>query len=398
MKIGIIREGKIPTDNRVALVPEQCQFLIHEKKIEIFVQPSPHRCYPDIDFEIAGATLTPDLSSCDFLLGIKEVPVSELIPAETYFFFSHTIKKQAHNRKLLQAVLEKKIKLIDYEMLKNEKDQRLIAFGKFAGMVGAHNGVLGFGLRTGLYELPRLKTLLHYEDAVNIYKNFKLPPLKIVLTGHGRVASGAIQVLSDMGIEKINPYDFLSKKFDKPVFTQLKPEDYAAPADNSKYNKQDFYTQPEKYVSVFAPYYRTADIFINGIFYEKNAPAFFSSEEMQQPDFKIKMIADISCDLIPHSSIPSTLRATTIAQPFFGYHPEKKTETSPFDADAVMMMTIDNLPNELPRDASVYFGEQFIAHILPELLKENSEVIQNATIAENGQLTPGFNYLADYVL
>ncbi len=397
MKIGIIREGKIPSDNRVALIPEHCKLLITEKKIEIFVEPSLHRCYPDADYENAGAKLTDDLSACDILLGIKEVPVAQLLPQKTYCFFSHTIKKQAHNRKLLQAVLEKKIHLIDYEILKNEKQQRLIAFGKFAGMVGAHNGVLAYGVRTGLYNMPRLNSLLHYEDAVNIYKKFQLPSLKIVLTGHGRVAGGALQVLSDMGIEQVNPYDFLSRKFDNAIFTQLKPADYAAPVDNSAYSKHDFYTHPEKYVSIFAPYYRVADILVNGIFYEKNAPMFFTGEEMQQPDFKIKVIADISCDLIPNSSIPSTLHATTIANPFFGYNRNTKIETAPFDAGAVTMMTIDNLPNELPRDASRYFGEQFIDYILPELLKENSEVIKNATIAENGHLAVKFNYLKDYL-
>ena len=397
MKIGIIREGKIPTDNRVALTPEQCNILIEKYKCGISVEPSPHRCYSDAEYESAGINLTTDLKDCDFLLGIKEIPVAQLIPFKTYLFFSHTIKKQAYNRKLLQTILEKKIKLVDYEVLKNEKDQRLIAFGKFAGMVGAHNGVLGYGDRTGLFALSRLKSFRHYEDAVAVYKKMIFPPLKIVLTGHGRVANGAIQVLRDMGIEQINPYNFLSDKFDKPVFTQLKPEDYAARIDNTLYKKADFYATPEKFTSVFAPYYRTADIFVNGIYYEKNAPAFFSNKEMQLSDFKIKVIADISCDLVPHSSIPATIRATTIESPFFGYNPTNKTETGAFDADAVTMMAIDNLPNELPRDASKYFGEQLLEYILPELLKTHSDVISNATVADNGYLTPNFKYLENFI-
>ena len=397
MKIGIIREGKIPTDNRVALTPEQCQLLIERYKCEVSVEPSPHRCYSDAEYQSAGINLTTELNDCDFLLGIKEIPVAQLIPNKTYLFFSHTIKKQSYNKKLLQSILAKKIKLVDYEVLKNDKDQRLIAFGKFAGMVGAHNSVLGYGERTGLFTLPRLKSFLHYEDAVAVYKKMVLPPFKIVLTGHGRVATGAIQVLLDMGIEQINPYNFLFDKFDKPVFTQLKPEDYAARTDNTIYKKADFYSTPEKFTSVFAPYYRIADVFVNGIYYEKNAPAFFSLNDMQQQEFKIKVIADISCDLVPNSSIPATIRATTIEIPFFGFNPSTKTETGAFDADAVTMMAVDNLPNELPRDASRYFGEQLLEHILPELIKTHSEVISNATVAENGYLTPNFKYLEEFV-
>ncbi len=397
MKLGIIREGKIPTDNRVALTPEQCRLVMEMYKCEISISPSPHRCYSDEEYENAGIKLNENLNDCDFLLGIKEIPVSELMPGKTYLFFSHTVKKQAYNKKLLETILEKKIKLIDYEVLKNEKQQRLIAFGKFAGMVGAHNGVLGYGERSGLFALPRMKSFLHYEDAVFFYKSMMLPPFKVVLTGHGRVATGAAQVLSDMGIEQVNPYNFLFEKFNKPIFTQLKPEDYAARSDNSVYKKADFYATPEKFTSVFAPYYRKADLFLNGIFYEKNAPAFFSLRNMQEPDFNIKVIADISCDLIPRSSIPATIRTTTIDSPFFGFNPSTLTETGAFDANAVTMMTIDNLPNELPRDASRYFGEQLIEFILPELLKTHSDVITNATVADNGYLTPNFKYLEEFV-
>ena len=142
MKIGIIREGKVPPDSRVPLTPEQCAFLNKSEKVQIVVQSSPNRCFDDESYQKAGISLREDLTDCDILMGVKEVPIDQLIPNKTYFFFSHTIKKQSYNRDLLLAILEKNIRLLDYEVLTNEKGQRLIAFGKFAGMVGAHNGVM----------------------------------------------------------------------------------------------------------------------------------------------------------------------------------------------------------------------------------------------------------------
>lgn len=397
MKIGIIREGKVPPDSRVPLIPAQCAHIIKEYPVELKIMPSPNRCYKNEEYEALSLQIDSDMESCDVLMGVKEVPIDQLIPNKTYFFFSHTIKKQSYNRKLLKACVEKNIRLLDYETLTNDKGQRLIAFGFFAGMVGAHNGILTYGRRTKQYDLKRMKNCYDYAEAVSIYQSLSLPPMKIVLTGMGRVASGAAKVLTDMGIRKVSPSDYLSQSFDEPVFTQLDCKDYAARKDGADFDLQHFFDNPKEYKSIFAPYAKASDIMINGIYWDNNAPQFFTKEDMKADDFAIKVIADVTCDIAPVSSIPSTLKASTIADPIFGYYPKTEQLATPHQAPVIDMMTIDNLPNELPRDASKAFGEQFIEHILTELLKDNSAVIERATVAANGDLGPHYEYLRDYL-
>jgi len=397
MKIGIIREGKVPPDARVPLTPKQCRRIEKEFPIEIKVEPSENRVFNDEEYEGQKMTLSKDLESCEVLMGVKEVPTANLIPNKTYFFFSHTIKAQAYNRELLQAILAKNIRLIDYEVLTNEQGKRLIAFGRFAGMVGAHNGLWTYGKRTGAFELKRMKDYKDYAEAKAFYKTVKFPPIKIVLTGTGRVGKGAAEVLEDMGIVKVKPKDFLENAYDHAVYTQLECTNYAKRKDGSPFRKKDFYEHPEWFESKFEPYTKVSDLMINGIYWDNNAPAFFTKKEMTGDDFKIKVIADVTCDIAPVSSIPSTLRASTIADPVFGYNPVQEVETQALQANCIDMMTIDNLPNELPRDASQSFGNQFIQHILPELLKNESEILERATVAEKGKLGKHFQYLKDYV-
>jgi len=321
-----------------------------------------------------------------------------LIPGKTYLFFSHTMKEQPHNRRLLQAIVEKKIRLIDYEALVNEKGERLIAFGFYAGIVGAHNALWTWGRRTGQFSLPRLCESHDYAEVLETYEKLDMPPLRIVLTGGGRVASGAAKNLRDMGIRQVSPDEFLHRDFPEAVFTQILAENYVKRKDGQPFEKSHFYAHGDAYASVFAPYYRRADIFINGIFYDKKSPAFFDAEEMRSPDFQIRVIADITCDIVPDSSVPSTVRASKIADPVYGFDPKTGRETPPFQPFSIDVMAIDNLPSELPRDASAFFGRQLLERILPELLKgRDSAVIRRGMIAEDGNLTQQFNYLADYL-
>jgi saccharopine dehydrogenase (NAD+, L-lysine-forming) len=397
LKIGIIREGKVPPDNRVPLTPTQCKHAIEAFPVEILVESCPTRCYKDEEYTKEGITVTDDISGCEILMGVKEVPIGQLIPEKTYFFFSHTIKQQPYNRKLLWAVLEKRIRLIDYEVLKDENGNRLIAFGRFAGMVGAHNALWTFGQRTGQFKMPRMKDFHDYKEALAFYNSHPLPSIKVVLTGTGRVATGAAIVLRDMGILEVSPADFLEKSFPHPVFTQLNCEHYVARKDGKPYQKENFYHHPGSYKSIFSPYYKVADIMVNGIFYAAHAPLFFTMQEMTQPDFNIQVIADVSCDIAPDGSVPSTLKASTIADPVFGFDPSTGRETASYQSGCIDMMTIDNLPNEMPRDASESFGGQFLKEILPELIRGRSRVISHATIAQDGHLTSYFGHLEDYV-
>ncbi len=399
LTIGIIREGKIPPDARVPFSPEQCAHIQKNFPVTIAVEPSPVRCFSDEEYQAQGIAVQSDLSDCSVLLGVKEVPVAQLIPGKTYLFFSHTIKKQPYNRPLLQAILEKHIRLIDYETLTDAAGVRLVAFGYYAGVVGAHNGIWAYGKRTGLFSLPRMFESHDYAIVKAAYQKMRWPPLRIVLTGGGRVAAGAIRNLTDMGFEQVSPADFLQKDFQSPVFTQLHAADYAQhPQHPDVFDKAHFYKHGAEYVSKFAPFYRRADVFVNAIYYDRKAPRFFSVEDMRRPDFHLSVIADLSCDMMPHSSVPSTIRPCKISDPLYGFDPYGETATAPHTPGYADIMAIDNLPSELPRDASVFFGKQLIDNILPEFLKPDSAVLQRGTVAENGALTPGFLYLEDYVV
>lgn len=395
--ICLIREEKTPPDSRVVLTPSQCRNLI-DMGHNISVQKSDLRAYSDEEYKAQNIPLVESIHDFDILIGVKEVPVSNLIPKKTYFFFSHTIKEQPYNRLLLRTAVERHIRLIDYEVITDENGMRLIAFGKFAGMVGAHNGIWTYGKRTGAFDLPRMYQSRDYAEIKSVYKMMKWPAIKIVLTGTGRVANGAALVLDDMGIKKVHPMDFVQRQFDEAVYTQLNSFYYASRKDGSVFdNVQDFYNNPDAYISDFDHFTPAADIFINGIYWDNRAPAFFSIDDMKAESFRIKVIADVTCDIAPVSSIPSTLKASTIEDPVFGFDPLTGNETLPYQDSVIDMMTIDNLPNELPRDASEAFGEMFIEHVLAELYKDSSALLDRATICRQGRLTEKYSYLKDYI-
>lgn len=395
-KIGLIKEGKFPPDYRVALTPLQCKGLI-EQGWDIKVQKSEVRCYSDQEFLDAGVPVVYDISACDILIGIKEVPVEQLIDGKTYFIFSHTMKKQAHNRKLLQAIVKKRITLIDYEMITDDNNERLIAFGYYAGIVGAHMGIAAYGERTGSFDLSHMDQFPHYEDAVRRYKDIKFPPIKVVLTGKGRVGSGAAKVLDDMGFRKLSASEYLNATFDYPVYTQLDAQDYVKSEENIPFTKQDYYNDPKHFLMDFKKYLAVSDIFINGIYWDNRSPAFFKLKDLKENDFKVKVIADITCDIAPDSSVPTTIKASTILEPVYGFNKLNLVVCEPNLPDSVDVMAIDNLPNALPRDSSQAFGEKLIKFIIPELTKNHSEILIRATITKNGVLTPKYSYLQDYV-
>ena len=392
--IAVIREGKVPPDARVPLTPKQVAKL-RKQGIDIVVQPSQGRTFKDHEYAELGIPMVENISQRELLLGIKEVPIDQLIPDKKYCFFAHVAKEQPYNQPLMRALLDKGITHIDYEYLTDDDGKRLIAFGYWAGMVGAHNAVWTYARRTGKFDLPRLRDLYDYEAAKEIYQKLKLPALRVVLTGTGRVGKGAAQVLEDMGFEKLSPRDFLNGE-GKAVFTQLHVRDYAKHPDEKPIDKHHFYQHSEEYQSAFAPYAKVADIFVNGIFWDGKAPAFFTAEEMNGADFNIQVIGDVTCDIAPAASVPSTLYASTIADPVFGYDPVTQLATDPYGPNVVDVMSIDNLPSELPRDASAAFGKTFIETILPEFAKEKSDILTRASVTIDGRLGPKFKYLREY--
>ncbi len=395
MKIGLLKEGKIPADNRVALTPAQCKWIMKNfPEVEILVQHSETRCYKDSEYKQAGIALTDDLSSCEIILGIKEVPISMLLPGKTYLFFSHTKKKQAYNQKLMHALMDKKITLIDYECLEHEDGQRIIGFGFFAGVVGAHNGIMAYGKRTGLFELNRVFENRDYRQLIHHYFGLKLPKIKVAVTGGGRVAKGIVEIMSMMDIHEVEPEDYVTKTFPYPVYVHLKSGLLYKHKETGKYKRADFHEHPGNYECLFHQYIPHTDILMNGIYWEKNIPSLFNAGDIQKENFKIQTIADITDDY--HGSVPINEGDATIQDPVYGIDKITREKTDPYLPGSVDVMAVGNLPNELPRDASRFFGEQLIKHVFEDLYKGSSRMIDNATILKDGELTETYEYLSDF--
>lgn len=398
MKIGILKEEKIPADKRVALTPLQCSLLKKEfPEVEVFVQKGEDRSYSDEEFIDFGLPIVEDISHCDLLLGIKEVPVHKLIPGKKYLFFSHTIKKQPHNKKLMKALLEKKIEMMDYECLTDNKHNRIIGFGRFAGIVGAYNGLLGYGRKYNLFELKPAWKCRDLEELEKELERVKLPNIKILVTGGGRVANGAIEILGALKIRKVTAYEFLNAHFREPVYCQIHSKDYNENQNGEAWNDKEFYENPERYSSTFLPFAKVCDLLITCHFWNPKAPVLFTKEDMKADNFRISVIADITCDI--NGSVPSTSRSSSIEHPFYGYNPQTEKEDVAFSKDTITVMAVDNLPCELPRDASEDFGKALLDRVFPHLLGNDSDrIIERATLCKDGKLMEGFAYLNDYAL
>ena len=396
IKIGLIREGKIPADSRVALTPAQCKWLRQNRHdVSITVQHSDTRCFTDKEYKSAGIDVKEDISACDILLGIKEVPVDMLIEGKTYLFFSHTKKLQPYNQKMLQTIIKKNITLIDYECLEHEDGTRIIGFGFFAGIVGAHNGMMAYGKRTGAYDLERVNSGKNLQHLIHTYFGLKLPPIKIAVTGSGRVAHGVLEIMNLLGVHEVEPEDFLEKEFVYPVYVHLKGADLYGKKIDGSYNRIDFHQNPENYNCKFSNFTAHTDILMNGVYWEQKIPRLFENEDLQKEDFRIQTIADITDDV--KGSVPCNIGDSTITDPVYGVDKITLEKTAPYLPGSVDLMAVGNLPNELPRDASRYFGEQLIKHVFTELFNdEETRLIDHATIVKNGTINKGYEYMAEY--
>ncbi|WP_448607052.1 NAD(P)-dependent oxidoreductase [Paenimyroides ceti] len=396
MKFGIIKEGKIPHDKRVVFSPDE---LTHFKnaypQASFKVESSDIRVFKDEQYEQQGFEITTDMTDCDVLLGVKEVPLDQLIPNKTYFFFSHTIKKQPYNKKLLQACLEKNIRLIDHETLVDDEGNRLIGFGRYAGIVGAYNTIRAFGIKYELFNLAKATTLKSKEELIERLKKPYLPPIKIVLTGKGKVAMGAKEMLDAMKMKEVSIEDYLHKEFDEPVYVQIDVTDYNRRKDGKPSDRNDFFVNPEEYESDFERFVFVSDIFIAGHFYKDGSPVILTRDMLNHAKNMIKVIGDISCDI--NGPIESTIRSSTIEEPLYGYYPRDNQEVSIDHPAAVVVMAVDNLPCELPKDASEGFGKMFLESVVPAFFNGDKDgVLQRGTICENGKLTARFEYLKEY--
>lgn len=398
MKIGIIREGKNPPDKRSPFPPGQLKSLneYFGDQLTFIVESSPFRCYSDDEFRAAGIEVADNISDAEVFFGVKEVPVEQLVPDRTYFFFSHTIKKQRYNKNLLRAILEKNIRLIDYEVLKDEEGNRVVAFGRWAGIVGAYNAFWTYGKKTALYDIKRASECKDLSELKLELKKVQLPPIKIVVTGAGRVGKGVKEILEALNILEVETHEFLHLYFDEPVFTVLNSSDYNRRKSDGGYNREEFYSSAELYESHFLKFAEAGEMLIAAAYWDPDAPKLFNLEDINSPDFALSVIADVTCDI--GGSIPTTLRSSTILEPIYDVDRASGTEIPAFGSQtSISVMAIDNLPCELPREASVEFGKQLEQWVIPALLEENSPILERATVARDGDLTLEFMYLRDFV-
>ena len=395
--LGLIKEGKIPSDNRVALTPKQCKWFKETyPHWDIQVESSSTRCFSDKDYEREGIKVVDDMSNATILLGIKEVPIAQLIEGKTYLFFSHTKKEQTYNQQLFHAMMDKNISLIDYECLEHEDGQRLIGFGFFAGIVGAHNGIMAYGNKTKDFHLGRVKDVKDYMELVHTYFGLKLPNIKIAVTGSGRVAHGIIEIMNLMDVQQVEPDEYVSRSYTYPVYVHLKGRDLYVHKETGFYERMDFHENPENYNCVFNQYLKHTHILMNGIYWEKDIPPLFTMGDLKNDDFALTTIADITDDA--HGSVPINLGDATSEEPVYGVDINTLQKTIPYLNNCIDIMAVGNLPNELPRDASRFFGEQLIKYVLPDLIGDGNAIIRKATMLDKGKLTAAYDYLKSYAL
>ena len=398
IQIGIIREGKVPPDFRVPLTPQQCKTVeTLFPNVKISVQTSPIRTFNDADYIKEGIQVVDALSHCDIIFGVKEVPMTDLIPEKTFFFFSHTLKKQPYNRALLQKILDLKVRLVDYEVIKDKNNKRLIGFGRYAGIVGCYNAFLTYGLKSGAYSLKPANQCVDRKEVEQELKKVILPSnFSIVITGFGRVGHGAKEIIDLLPIKEVSPEEFLNNTFNGPVYTQLDTEDYFEKTIDGSFDKKEFYAQPESYSSKLNQFLPFCDLYIPCHFWNNRSPLLITQADLQK-ERRLKVVADISCDIA--GPIACTIRPSKVADPIYGYDPATGKEIDFKDPNAIAVMAVDNLPCELPRDASEDFGNELIKHVLPKLFGADPDrVIERGTETDlEGKLMPNFEYLENYL-
>nr|WP_308535080.1 NAD(P)-dependent oxidoreductase [uncultured Prevotella sp.] len=398
MKIGIIKETKIPVDNRVALTP--CQVALLNKQYpehQIVVQSSDVRAYTDEEYLQNGVEIVDNVNDCDILFGIKEARIDTLIPNKHYIFFGHIAKMQPYNRPLLQSMIKKHLTFTDYEYLVDDNNTRVCAFGWWAGVVGVYYTLRGYGLKTKSYHLPKPDIDFTLDELLKNLCAVSLPAVKILITGNGRVSRGAQYVMERINAQQLNEKEFLSpNQVDSLSFAVANAESLVKRTDGGIFNANEFKTTPQNYYSDFMRWAQVTDILICAHYWAANAPVYLTADDLVNTELEIKMIGDITCDI--KGSIHSTIRSTTHSEPYYDYNPVTKAEEIAFsDNNNISVMAVDTCPNALPRDTSKYFGEMLIEHVfIPLLQGVNSSVINRATILKEGELTERFSYLNDF--
>ena len=293
-------------------------------------------------------------------------------------------------------MLEKNITLYDHEVITDIKGNRLIGFGRYAGLVGAYNGFRALGLKAQSFSLPKAESLADLPALIAALNSIKLPTIKILLTGTGKVAKGAKEILDAMNIKAVSISEYLTTSYNEPVYCKIDVLDYNKRIDGQVLTNRDFYNNPSAYVANFMRFAEVTDYFIAGHFFGDGSPYLFTREDAKSDQFNIHLVADISCDI--DGPVASTLRASTIADPIYGYDPETSAEVAYKTPNAITVMAVDNLPCELPKDASDGFGDLFLTHVIPAFFNGDKDgILARAAMTNAQKLTPRYEYLQGYV-
>ena len=403
--LGVIRESRAD-ETRAPLSPKHIKRLKETyKDIEIIVQPSNNRCFKDNEYAKVGATLSENLSKTNLILGVKEIDTKILIENKKYLFFSHTSKIQPDNsaaaqgtpevdkKELLKIILQKKITLIDYENIRDKNGFRYLGFGRFAGIVGCYNSLCLYDNFINNTSLPRAYKLKEYFLVKEMLMNTKFSPIKVLITGDGRVAKGVLELLKHTHFIQVSKNDFVNKKYNEPVFCNLETKDYVSEINKNTFRLEDFIKNPRNYISIAGKYLRKTNMLISAHYWDPLSPKIFELSELEKFE-ELKVIGDITCDI--NGSIPTTLKSTTINDPYFYLNKNTKKEIHK-DAESLAIMAVDNLPSELPRDSSEEFGSGIVEEVLPYIINKDDQRIYSATIIKKGVFLPKYKYLEKYI-
>ena len=403
--IGIIREFR-SDEKRTPLIPNQINKLKNKfPSLKFIVQPSKNRCFSNSDYQENGAVIEENLSIADIIMGVKEVATSDLIENKIYIFFSHTSKIQKdgsasaqgtpgmNKKELLREILKKKITLIDYENIRDLSSKRYLGFGRFAGIVGCYN-TLNLLLKINKNDaMPRANELNSYKKMQRIISNKSFGNNKILVTGDGRVCKGTNELLKIANIKEVKPLDFINNNFKEAVYCNIPTSMYVKRYDDKPFNLTNFINYPNEYKSVLYQYLSSTNVLIASHYWDPKSPKLFDKIDIPKLN-NLKVIGDITCDL--NGSIPSTIKTTTISEPYYYLDRKNIKETRKIE-DSIAIMAVDNLPSELPKDSSQEFGDGVASEIIPYLVGEDDGRILRATITNNGKFCPSYLYLNDYI-
>jgi alanine dehydrogenase len=431
--LGIRREDKNLWEQRVPLTPQHVLELKKKHHIETFIQPSKIRVFSEEEYQKVGAHVQDSLTPSSVVFAVKEIPVDFFERGKTYVFFSHTIKGQKHNMPMLKKMMEMGCTLIDYERIIDNKGRRLVFFGRFAGLAGMVDTLWTFGQRLQQEQIDspinEIKQTIHYKDLEDIKKHFatvgnniktnglpnSLTPLIIGITGYGNVSLGAQEILDILPIKEIKPEEIESiikdpsnKVIYKVIFKEEHMVESASPG--KKFDLQDYYSHPESYHPTFEKYIPSLSILMNCIFWSAQYPRLLTKKYLKQSfktkeKLRLKVIGDISADV--NGAIEFTEKATSPDNPVFIYNPSTDSIKDGYKGDGIVVMAVDNLPCELPRESSQSFSETLLLFI-PAIMKADFTVtdfnavalpieIKNAVILYQGKLTPSYHYINKYL-